>query len=165
MLTFVCACFLLLSLKIEVSMDVVDLNGNVLGSGSQLKVINSKFELSLERKQRFDVRTLYYVIWFWYLRQRGSRWSFFESTTILCINTFGFLRRTMRNLIFEQFTIIVKLKFPKVELTPVVSLEHLWRENRLEIYTLLLGSMFHVLTLYKFSSLMFQFITFIDLWE
>ncbi|KAM3186016.1 hypothetical protein ACTXT7_005228 [Hymenolepis weldensis] len=40
----------------EVSMDVVDLNGNVLGSGSQLKVINSKFELSPERKQRFDAK-------------------------------------------------------------------------------------------------------------
>ncbi|VDN95903.1 unnamed protein product [Rodentolepis nana] len=40
----------------EVSIDVVDLNGNGLGSTSHLKVINSKFELAPERKKRFNAR-------------------------------------------------------------------------------------------------------------
>ncbi|KAM7541542.1 hypothetical protein Aperf_G00000046930 [Anoplocephala perfoliata] len=40
----------------EVSMDVVDLTGNLLGSSSQVSVINSKFKLSPDRKHRFDVK-------------------------------------------------------------------------------------------------------------
>nr|CDS26895.1 endoplasmic reticulum Golgi intermediate [Hymenolepis microstoma] len=42
----------------EVSIDVVDLNGNALGSTSQLRVINSKFELAPERKKRFNARRM-----------------------------------------------------------------------------------------------------------
>lgn len=42
-------------------MDVVDLHGDVIGSGSQVSVINSKFSLSPDRKRRFDVSEALFV--------------------------------------------------------------------------------------------------------
>uniref|UniRef100_A0A5K3ENT6 Endoplasmic reticulum-Golgi intermediate compartment protein 2 n=1 Tax=Mesocestoides corti TaxID=53468 RepID=A0A5K3ENT6_MESCO len=40
----------------EVSMDVLDINGNLVASSSQVKVINSRFELSPRRKRRFELK-------------------------------------------------------------------------------------------------------------
>ncbi|VDD80378.1 unnamed protein product [Mesocestoides corti] len=51
-MSLICKLYRLVS---EVSMDVLDINGNLVASSSQVKVINSRFELSPRRKRRFEV--------------------------------------------------------------------------------------------------------------